>query len=216
MSKKITPNTNQNPLIITSANSYLRKRISYQVTDIEEERQNTSNEYVLPQLLHFYDSTDEKNRLITAVKRLVHNKTKLDDILIITPSTTVAKALEIFIQETLDVPTKILRKSDKQDHHIGICTLSLLQTNTLQSPFVFITGLNEIYSNESIFPEGTQEKQDLITKQTHQLVTAMKRAEQELTLFLTAKRIPQEFISKHFHTPTTNDSLKAKVRFLHG
>ena len=218
MTTSLTRKKSDNPLILNAANAYLRKRLHSQVTPLNNNIESKDSEFSRPKLLHFYRQKDEANRLLSEVKNLVHDNINPSEILIVTTSVSTKRSLVSLIENTLGVTCEALNTSNTHRHtnQIGICTLSFLQNHMLTAPYIFITGLNLLAASETQFHDEPEKEQALIVKNSRQLAMAMTRARKELTLFITSDKVPTEFISHHFHTPTNDSETKAEVRYLHG
>jgi len=217
MTTSLTRKKSDNPLILNAANAYLRKRLHSQVTPLNKKNKLTDSEFSRPKLLHFNRQKDEENRLLSEVKKLIHNNINPSDILIVATSISIKKSLVILIENTLGVPCEYLNNANphRNTRHIAICTISFIQSHMLTAPYLFITGLNLLSASESQFHNEPEKEQALIIKNTRQLAIAMTRAQKDLTLLITSDDIPAAFNSPHFHIPTNDAKSSAEVRYLH-
>ncbi len=216
MTTSLTRTKTSNPLILIAANAYLRKKLDAQVIPIKDYNAIDS-EFLRPKLLHFLQQKDERNRLLSEVKNLIHGEVSANSILLVTTSHTTQKSLKALIESTLDVPCSCLNNENIQRSadHIAICTLSFLHEYNLSAAYVFISDLHLQTASEKQFHNDAEKEQDLIMKNARQLTIAMSRAKQELTLLITADEIPPAFASPHFYIPSNESATKADVRYLH-
>ena len=218
MTTSLTRKKTDNPLILNAVNSYLRKRLHSQVTPFKKKHTVDTGMFSAPKLLHFFRQQDENNRLLSEIKKLVHDDINPRDILVVTTSVTCKRSLQDLIQSTLKIPCEAINDENKNRHsgHLGLCTLSFLERHALTSPYQFITGLNLLVASEAQFHNEPEKEKNLIEKNSRQLAMSMMRAQKQLTLLITADEIPTEFVSPEFEIPTINSKSIAEVRYLHG
>jgi hypothetical protein len=216
MTTSLTRTKTSNPLILIAANAYLRKKLNAQVIPIKDYNV-TDSEFSRPKLLHFLQQKDEKNRLLSEVKNLIHDDISPNNILLVTTSNLTKKSLKLLIESTLDVPCSCLDNENIQRSadHIAICTLAFLHEYNLSAPYIFISDIHLQAAGEKQFHDDIEKEQNLIMKNARQLTIAMSRAQQELTLLITSDKVPPEFLSPHFHIPNNESDVKADVRYLH-
>ena len=216
MTTSLTRKKTSNPLILIAANAYLRKKLDAQVIPTKDYKV-TDSEFSRPKLLHFSQQKDEKNRLLSEVKNLIHNDVSANNILLVTTSNATQKSLKLLIESTLDAPCSCLNNESIQRtaDHIAICTLSFLHEYNLSAAYVFICDIHLQAASEKQFHNDFEKEQDLIMKNARQLTIAMSRAQQELTLLITADEVPPAFTSPHFYIPSNESETKADVRYSH-
>lgn len=216
MTTSLTRTKTNNPLILIAANAYLRKKLDAQIIPIKAYNA-VDSEFSRPRLLHFHQQKDEKNRLLSEVKNLIHDTVSANSILLVTTSNTTQKSLKILIESTLNVPCSCLDNQNTQrtTDHIAICTLAFLHKFNLSAPYVFISDIHLQAASERQFHNDYEKEQDLIMKNARQLTIAMSRAKHELTLLITADEVPPAFTAPHFYIPNNESKTKAGVRYLH-
>ncbi len=216
MTTSLTRKKTSNPLILIAANAYLRKKLDAQVIPIKDYKV-TDSKFQRPKLLHFIQQQDERNRLLSELKKLIHNDVSANNILLVTTSKTAQQSLKNLIENTLGAPCSCLNNENIQrtPDHIAICTLSFLHEYNLSALYVFISDIHLQAASEKQFHNDAEKEQDLIMKNARQLTIAMSRAKQELTLLITADEIPSAFTSPHFYIPSNESETKADVRYLH-
>lgn len=200
----------KNSYILNAANAFYLHRLPDDNDKVIQFVFNNDRAFKKPQLLHFYNERDEENRLLNEIKTLIQNKTKLEDILLITMDDKASAHLAELIRQTLDIPVSLINESTEHKNGISICNLMLAQGQ--KSEYVFIFGLQELLNDNE-----TTDKQDIsYIENTRKLNMAMTCAQTELALFITANKIPKDFISPHIETPTTDSKYNAEVRYLNG
>ncbi len=216
MTTSLTRTKTSNPLILIAANAYLRKKLNAQVIPMKD-YDVINSEFSRPKLLHFYLQKDEKNRLLSEVKNLIHDDISPNNILLVTTSNMTQKSLKLLIESNLEAPCSCLdgQNIQRTAGHIAICTLAFLHEFNLNAPYVFISDIHLQAASEKQFHNDIENEQDLIMKNARQLTIAMSRAQQELTLLITSDEVPPEFTSPHFHIPNNESDVKADVRYLY-
>lgn len=203
-----------NPYILNAASSfYLHRLPAAHDRAIHRNLPNLSNS-PMPQLLHFHSSKDEKNRLLDKIKKLIHSGTRPKDILLITTQSESIHYYEKLLSETLEISVEITNDENQYRKGLGIC--SLLHAHGHVASHVFIVGLQHIYDDESNIRKNHEQYKSLVAENTHKLTMAMTCAKKDLTLFITSKLIPTDFINPHIDIPTMNSDIYAEVRSLHG
>ena len=203
-----------NPYILNAASSFYLHRLPEAHDRAIHRNLPDVSDNPMPQLLHFHSPRDEKNRLLDKIKKLVHNGTGLQDILLITTRSDSIHCYEKLLSETLDIPVEIANEGNKYRKGLGICSLS--HAHGQVASHVFIVGLQHIYDAERNISKNHGQHKSLIAENTHKLTMAMTCAKKDLTLFITSEVIPTDFISPHIDIPTMNSENYAEVRSLHG
>lgn len=203
-----------NPYILNAASSFYLHRLPDDMDKTIHRNLPKTSDNPMPQLLHFHSSKDEENRLLDKIKKLIHKGTALEDILLISVLDESIKSYKERLNQTLDIPVKILKGANNQSKGLGIT--SLLYAHGQKASYVFIIGLHHIYEAENSTEITSDERKALLIENTHKLTMAMTCAKKELTLFITAKDIPRDFISPHIDIPSVNSESYAEVLSLHG
>ncbi len=213
-STRLLNNYEINPYILNAASSFYLHRLPRDIEKtIHRDLPDISNNPI-PTLLHFHSHRDEDNRLLNEVKILINNGVELDDILLISVKNDLVEHYQDIFKQTLDITTAELKGNDNQKDALGIC--SLLHAHGQNTSYVFIVGLHHIYKEEKCLGFGTDEHLALHKDNTRKLTMAMTCAKKELTLFLTSKLIPRDFISPHIEIPCMSSETYAEVHLLHG
>lgn len=205
-----------NPYILNATNAFYLNRLPEQTDKHILQNLPISKDKPIPELLHFNTIRDEENRLINEIKNYIKIGQKLEDILIITMNRETSKRLNHLVKKTLDITLDQLDENEfqyfQERKRIGIC--NIMQTQGLKAQYVFIFGIAQLLDQEKNTSLDTNESQILWRENTQKLSNAMSRARKKLTLFLTAEKIPDSFLSPHIKTPTADSSFKAQVSYL--
>lgn len=205
-----------NPYILNAANALYLKRLPEEMDKHILQNLPITIDKPIPELLHFHTKKDEENRLLNEVKHHIKIGQNLQDILIVTNNKETTQYIANLIKETLETTVDILADAQMQNNHhrsgIGIC--SFMETQGLTASFVFIFGIQDLLDSEKNIEHGTSGHQALVIENTKKLSNTMTRARKKLTLFITADKIPDDFISPHIKIPTANTSSNAEIRYL--
>lgn len=203
-----------NPYILNAASSFYLHRLPDGLDKTIHRNLPDVSENPKPQLLHFHSVIDEENRLLDKIKNLILNGTKAKDILLISINDKTTAHYNKRISETLGIFVETLKGDTQTREGLGIC--NLLHANGQIASHVFIVGLQSLYDAENKIKDNSSKYEALVIENTHKVTMAMTTAKKELTLFITADKIPRDFISPHIDTPTTNTESYAEVVSLHG
>ena len=214
-----------NPAIINASYAFSINRLAneaiYKILPISKDL--TKNP--LPQLLHFYSEKDEENRLLNELKKKIHAGEDLTNILLISSDEKIANLIKL-ISETLNVPVDLLSNDassgyqrDHQGHQkrtgLGLCSFSKAQG--LTASYVYIFGLQAFFNTEKSIEAGTSQCQIKLIENTQLISMLMTQAKKELSLFITAEKVPKAFISPHIDIPTdkkNNQKAASSVSYL--
>lgn len=189
--------------IINASRAFYHTRIPSENNQDTLPTDDTSTDESLPKLLHFHSNKDAENRLLNEVKKLIHDGCLPQDILIISDNSSTDHIMTR-IAETLDTSTTLLNdqffSSINQNQGIGICDFMYAQG--VNAAYVFIFGLQHLFKNENHLTPGSRQCQTKLVENTRLISMIMTRAKKELTLFITAEKIPNAFINPYIEIPT--------------
>lgn len=207
-----------NPYILNAASSFYLHRLPDGLDKTIHRNLPDISKNPKPQLLHFHSAKDEENRLLDKIKKLILGGTKVKDILLISVNDDAIPHYANIITETLGIAVEQLKGDISRKKGLGICNLTHAARQA--TPHVFIVGLQSLFDAENNlknnYPNEVNKHQAFIIENTHKVTMAMTSAKKDLTLFITAEKIPREFISPHIDTPNAKAGSYAEVLSLHG
>jgi len=212
-----------NPFIMRAAHAFHFNRLPEKSDDIfansGSKQQGNDLDATIPELLHFQSSQDEETRLLKEIHNLLKKGISEKDILILTANKNSAQSLVSTIKQNLNIPVDLPTLVNHNPDALHICPLDF--ATGLESPYVFIIGIQHLFIDESLsthspFPQ--QSKQHII-ENTRKLYMGMTRASHQLTLMMITDKIPEAFITSDINIPTLIDNAlqdEANIRYLHG
>ena len=213
---RLQRNYRSNPLILKVADEYRLNRIPDEIDNMlatEACSDFPQKDCIAPILLHFNDQDDERNRLLSEVHKLLQQGTAPQDILILDAANFSVRSLLQSIKNTLNQPASILTDPHWNEEALRLCELEA--ATGLESPIVFITGLQALFDQEKRDGIGDRERQALMVENTRKLYMGMTRASNKLILLLTSNTIPKSLQIKEMDIPTRSSTELATVRYLH-
>ncbi len=219
-STRLLNNYQINPYILNAANAFYMHRLPDDTDKVIQFNFIQDQSFKKPTLLHFTSERDEDNRLLNEIRVLLNKDIHLNDILIITTEQRSSAHCAELISHMLKLPVHFTKQTgDMQQANGAAIKISEIDKSLgLRFPYVFIFGLQKLFSNESEEARNTThiDTDDFAAasyiENTRKLNSAMVCAQKELTLFMTSESIPVEFISPHISTPTINKQTLADVR----
>ena len=213
---RLQSNYRSNPLILKVADEYRLNRIPDEADHMLAIRSCVDfpqEDCIAPTLLHFNHQDDERNRLLSEVHKLLQQGAAPQDIRILDAATFSVRSLLQTIKNTLNQSACILTDPYWNEEALRLCEL---ETATgLESPIVFITGLQTLFEREKRAGIGDRERQALMIENTRKLYMGMTRASNQLILLLTSDTIPKSLCIKEMDIPTTSSTELATVCYLH-
>ncbi len=212
---RLQRNYRSNPLILKVADEYRLNRIPDETehmlaiqscADVPEEN------CIAPMLLHFHHQSDERNRLLSEIHSLLQQGTAPQDILILDAASFSVRPLLQTIKNSLNQSACILTDPYWDEKGLRLCELEA--ATGLESPVVFITGLQALFDNEKRTGIGDRERHALIIENTRKLYMGMTRASSKLILLLTSNVIPKSLRIKEMDIPSISSTELASVRYL--
>ncbi|MCK5919015.1 MAG: UvrD-helicase domain-containing protein [Cocleimonas sp.] len=218
---RLQKNYRSNPLILKVADEFRFNRIPDETDHMLAHKSLDGippSDCIAPTLLHFYHKKDEQNRLLSEIHKLLQQGTAARDILILDAGSFNVRPLLQTLKNTLGKPACILTDPYWNEDALRVCELN--SATGIESPIVFITGLQALFNKEHRKGIGDRERHALALENTRKLYMGMTRASKKLVLLLTSDTIPQSLQIKEMAIPTTSpvSSLKkvsASVRYLH-
>ncbi len=208
-------NYRSNPLILKIAEEYRLNRLPDEIAHISTIQSCTDlprSACIAPKLLHFQHQNDERNRLLSEVHKLLKKGTPAQDILILDAANFSVRPLLQTIKNSLNQSACILTDPYWDENALRLCELEA--ATGLESPIVFITGLQVLFENEKRAGIEDRERHALIVENTRKLYMGMTRASSQLVLLLTSNSIPKSLQIKEMDIPSSSKTL-ATVRYLH-
>ena len=206
-----------NPLILKVADEFRFNRIPDETTTMlptkpQGKQSNSRNK--APVLLHFHNDKDEQNRLFSEINQLLKNGTAAKDILVLDARNFSARPLLQAMKKTLGQSVCMLTDPYWDEEALRVCELQA--ATGIESPIVFIIGLQALFDAENKLGIGDRERHTLMIENTRKLYMGMTRASEKLVLLLNSKHIPKSLKIKEINFPTSNSIKKtAEVRYLH-
>ena len=215
---RLQKNYRSNPLILKIADEFRFNRIPDETDHMLADKSCDgvpSENCIPPTLLNFHSKKDEQNRLLSEIHKLLQQGTPAQDILILDATSFNVRPLLQTIKNTLRTPTCILTDHYWSENALRVCELDA--ATGIESPIVFITGLQALFNKENRPEIGDRERHTLTIENTRKLYMGMTRASQKLVLLLTSDTIPKSLQIKELVIPTTTPPKKesASVRYLH-
>ncbi len=208
-------NYRSNPLILKIAEEYRLNRLPDEIdyiSTIQSCMDLPKSVCIAPKLLHFQHQNDERNRLLSEVHKLLKKGTPAQDILILDAANFSVRPLLQTIKNSLNQSACILTDPYWDEKALRLCELEA--ATGLESPIVFITGLQTLFDNEKRAGIEDRERHALIVENTRKLYMGMTRASCQLILLLTSDRVPKSLQIKEMDIPSSSKTL-ATVRYLH-
>lgn len=213
---RLQQNYRSNPLILKVADEFHFNRIPNESSHLLANKtcnERPSSDCIAPTLLHFHNERDEKNRLLSEVHTLLQQGTTPKDILILDADSSNVRTLLQTVKTSLNQPACILTDPYWDENALRICDLA--SATGLESPIVFITGLNILFEQENRRGIHDREHHTVIIENTRKLYMGITRASKKLTLLLTSNDIPKSLQIKEMAIPTTKSTASASVSYLH-
>ncbi len=209
-----------NPLIMRAAHAFHLNRLPEESDDIfsnsgAKHHQDQTADDVIPELLHFQSEQNEETRLLKEIHNLIKEGVAEKDILILTTDMNVAHPLTSTIRKNLGLSVDLPTLTNSDPNALHICPLDY--ATGLESPIVFILGIQHLFTNEH-HSENKIEQHSRRIENTRKLYMGMTRASQQLTLMMVTDEIPEAFITPHIKNPTliaNSDQHETDIRYLH-
>ena len=166
-----------------------------------------------PTLLHFHTRRDEQNRLFSEISKLLQEGVPAKNILVLDAGSFSVRPLLQAMKKTLGQATCMLTDPYWDEEAIRVCELNA--ATGVESPIVFITGLQALFDLENKAMRGDREHYALIVENTRKLYMGMTRASDKLVLLMTSDIIPESLKIKEMEIPTTSSGELASVQYLH-
>ncbi|HFC92918.1 MAG TPA: hypothetical protein ENJ51_08920 [Leucothrix mucor] len=215
---RLQKNYRSNPIILKVADDFRFNRLpdeaDHMLVDISCNGVPPAD-CIAPTLLHFHNKKDEKNRLLSEIHKLLQQGVAAQDILILDAASFNVRPLLQTVKNALGTPACILTDPYWNEDALRICELEA--ATGIESPIVFITGLQALFDKENSAKIGDRERHTLAIENTRKLYMGMTRASQKLVLLLTSDTIPNSLQLKEMLIPTTASPKKEStpVRYLH-
>jgi superfamily I DNA/RNA helicase len=216
---RLQKNYRSNPLILKVADEFRFNRIPDETDHMLADKSCNdipTSDCIAPTLLHFHNKKDEQNRLLSEIHKLLQKGTAPQDILILDAANFNVRSLLQIIKNTLGKPACILTDPYWNEDALRICELEA--ATGIESPIVFITGLQALFDKENSKEIGDCKLHALLVENTRKLYMGMTRASEKLVLLLTSDTIPKSLkIINDIKIPTIASSKKesASVCYLH-
>jgi superfamily I DNA/RNA helicase len=213
---RLHQNYRSNPLILKVADNFHFNRLPDEANHMLANKSCEGlppSDCVVPTLLHFHNESDEKNRLLSEIHTALQQGTAPHEILILDAASSNTRPLLQTIKNTLGRPACILTDPYWDENALRVCDLE--SATGIESPVVFITGLQALFEKENISGIEDRERHTLVTENTRKLYMGMTRASKKLVLLLTANVIPQSLQIKELDIPTISTEELPSVRYLH-
>jgi superfamily I DNA/RNA helicase len=123
---------------------------------------------------------DETTRLINEIRALLQAGHDLGQILIIHPHVQEVKGITRRLKHAFGEEQVVDPRHEAGHGRLRICPLNA--ATGLESPIVFLLGINELYEREGAVDLTEAERQELVRDNTRRLYMAMTRAGQRLVL----------------------------------
>ena len=205
-----------NPLILKVADEFRFNRIPDEVgltLPIKPPEKFPKSRCKAPIFLHFHTRKDEQNRLFSEINMLLKKGVLAKNILVLDAGSFSVRPLLQTMKKTLGQATCMLTDPYWDEEAIRVCELSA--ATGIESPFVFITGLEALFETENKATCGDRERYSLMVENTRKLYMGMTRASEKLVLLMTSPAIPKSLTIKGMEIPTTSTGELASVRYLH-
>jgi superfamily I DNA/RNA helicase len=205
-----------NPAIMRAAHAVHLNQLPNQSDDIFAKNGHGKHAETKPRLLHFHSEQDEQTRLLKEIHDLVHAGHPVKDILVLTTDPGKAHPLAASIRKLLKLPVDLPTLAHHNPDALQVCPLEA--ATGLESANVFISGIQDLFEipGKKQHPDNNA----LLIENTRKLYMGMTRAYRQLTLMISAERIPKSLITRHIDIPTLADeNIKDQaeaVHYLHG
>jgi superfamily I DNA/RNA helicase len=136
--------------------------------------------YKEPILFHLTQQIDEIDLLVKEISVLLDRGMQAKDILIVQAGQTSIRPLAMLLREKLDITVSVLGDPEYSEKTLYITALNTL--SAIESPVVFIVGLQHLFSAKS---DSNESKRRILYR-------GIMRAQHQLTLLLVADTIPAE------------------------
>jgi len=136
--------------------------------------------YKAPILFHLTQEMDEIDLLVKEIKVLLDRGMQAKDILIVQAEQTSIRPLAMLLREQLEMTVSVFGDPEYSAKTLYITALNTI--SAIESPVVFIVGLQHLFATES---ESNESKR-------RALYSGIMRAQHQLTLMLVADTIPPE------------------------
>lgn len=200
---RLQQNYRSNPLILNVADAFRFNRLPDETVHILSAKPSVSlseERYTAPTLLHFHDEQDEHKRLFSEINGLLQEGVAPQDILVLDAGNFSVRPLLQNIKKRLGQPACILTDPYWDEDALRVCELAA--ATGLESPIVFITGLQALFEEEKKLSIGDRERHALMIENTRKLYMGMTRASQKLVLLLTMNHIPDSLQVKTINIST--------------
>jgi len=166
-----------------------------------------------PLLLQFNSRKDEQNRLFSEINTLLQKGVPAKNILVLDAGSFSVRPLLQAMKKTLGQAACMLTDPYWDEEAIRVCELSA--ATGIESPIVFITGLQNLFDGENKTIGSDRERHALMVENTRKLYMGMTRASEKLVLLMTSSIIPKSLDIKEMEIPTASTGELASVRYLH-
>ncbi|HIO92151.1 MAG TPA: hypothetical protein EYG68_04810 [Leucothrix mucor] len=205
-----------NPLILKVADEFRFNRIPDEMAltlPTQAYAKHPTSHYKAPTLLHFHTRKDEKNRLFSEINKLLKKGVPPKSILVLEAESFSVRPLLQSIKKTLGQAACMLTDPYWDEEAIRVCELNA--ATGIESPIVFITGLQVLFDKENTTSFGDRERHSLMVENTRKLYMGMTRASEKLVLLMTSDIIPEPLKIKEMEIPTISTGELASVCYLH-
>ena len=205
-----------NPLILKVADEFRFNRIPDEMAltlPAQPCGKHPSSRCKAPTLLHFHTKKDEQNRLFSEINKLLQKGVPAKNILILDAESFSVRPLLQSMKKTLGQAACLLTDPYWDEEAIRVCELSA--ATGIESPIVFITGLQALFTKENNANLGDRERHSLIIENTQKLYMGMTRASEKLVLLMTSDTIPESLKITGMEIPTSFTEKLASVCHLH-
>ena len=204
---RLQRNYRSNPLILKVADAFRFNRtpdkthhlLSNNTRADLSSPEHSPPEHSPPTLLHFYHEQDEKKHLMSEIDTLLQQGTSPQDILILDAANNNAHPLLQIIKQSLNQPACSVTEPHWDENVLRVCDLA--SATGIESPTVFITGLQALFEQENKTTLTEHEYRILALENTRKLYMGMTRACQKLVLLLTTDVIPNSLQIKEMDIP---------------
>jgi superfamily I DNA/RNA helicase len=199
---RLQRNYRSNPLILKVADTFRYNHSPNKTHHMLSSNMNanlSSTEHTPPTLLHFHHEKDETNYLISEVNKLLQQGTPPQDILILDAANSSARPLLRTIKQSFNQSACSLTEPHWDKNVLRVCDLA--SATGLESPTVFIIGLQALFEQKNKIQLTEREYHTLALENTRKLYMGMTRACKKLVLLLTADIIPNSLQIKEMDIP---------------